>query len=96
MRLHPDQHQPVPSAERRLTAQERQIRQAELLIRIRFRVEIGRQLEDQGITAPDEIGAALGMCPAEAVALLTRKKWGEGDVALLAAAAKRIGVRVPE
>ena len=96
MNSYPDRHQAASPAERRLTAQERQTRQAELLIRIRFRVEIGRQLQDQGITTSDEIGAALGMRPAEAVALLTRKKWREGDVALLAAAAGRIGVRVPK
>ncbi|WP_157034015.1 thioredoxin domain-containing protein [Belnapia moabensis] len=49
-----------------------------------------------GITTPTEIGAALGMPPAEATKLLTRHQWREGDVAQLEAAAARLGVQVPE
>jgi hypothetical protein len=36
------------------------------------------------------------MPPAEATSLLTRHQWREGDVALLRAAAARLGVQVPE
>ena len=71
-------------------------RQAELLMAIRLRSTINTHLEDQGITTPAEIGAALGMLPAEAYNLLTRRQWREGDVALLEAAAARLGVQVPE
>jgi hypothetical protein len=56
---------------------------------------IGGELDERGITTPAAIGAALGMPPAEAVKLMTRHQWREGDVALLQAAAARLGVRVP-
>jgi hypothetical protein len=36
------------------------------------------------------------MPAAEAVKLMTRHQWREGDVALLEAAAARLGVQVPE
>ncbi len=68
-----------------MTAEERRRRRADQLMRIRFRVMIGRELEDQGITTADGIGAALGMAPAEATALLSRHQWREGDLLLLAA-----------
>ena len=55
---------------------------------------IGRELDDRGITTPATIGAALGMPAAEATKLLTRHQWREGDVALLTAAAARLGVAV--
>jgi hypothetical protein len=90
-----DPSPPAPPARPKLTAEERRIRQAEQLTRIRFRVAIGRELEDQDITTPAETGAALGMPPAEAIALLSRKHWREGDLALLEAAAARLGVQVP-
>jgi hypothetical protein len=57
---------------------------------------IGRELDERGITTPADIGAALGMPPAEATKLLTRHQWREGDVARLEAAAARLGVRVPD
>jgi hypothetical protein len=44
---------------------------------------------------PTEIGAALGISAADATKLLTRHQWREGDVALLEAAAARLGVQVP-
>jgi hypothetical protein len=44
------------------------------------------------ITTPAEIGVAFGMPAAEAVKLMTRHQWREGDVALLKAAAARLGV----
>jgi hypothetical protein len=63
-------------------------------MRIRFRVMVERELEDRGITTPAGIGAALEMAPAEAIALLNRSHWQEGDLLLLEAAAKRLGVHV--
>ena len=65
------------------------------LAETRLRMAIGRKLEDRGITTPAEIGVALGMPVAEATGLLTRRQWREGDVALLQAAAARLGVQVP-
>jgi hypothetical protein len=53
---------------------------------------IGRELDERGITEPAEIGAALGMPAVEATKLLTRRQWREGDVALLMAAAARLGL----
>ena len=55
---------------------------------------IGRALDERGITAPDEVGAALGVPAAEATKLLARHRWREGDVALLAAAAAKPGLPV--
>ena len=49
-------------------------------------------LEERGITAPAAIGAALGLPAAEATKLLVRHQWREGDVALLRAAAARLGL----
>jgi hypothetical protein len=57
---------------------------------------IGRELEDRGIVTPTEIGAALGMPPAEAIKLLTGRHWREDGVALLKAAAARLGLQVPD
>jgi hypothetical protein len=59
---------------------------------IRLRMAIGRELEDRGITTPAAISDALGMPAAEATKLLTRHQWREGDVALLQAAAARLGL----
>jgi hypothetical protein len=56
---------------------------------------IGRELEDRGITTPAQIGAAIGMPPAEAFRLLRGHQWREGQVALLEAVAVRLGVEVP-
>jgi saccharopine dehydrogenase-like NADP-dependent oxidoreductase len=55
---------------------------------------IGRELDERGITTPAAIGAALGMPAAEAAKLLSRHQWRQGDVALLEAAAARLGVQV--
>lgn len=41
-------------------------------MRIRYRVMIGRELDDRGITTPAGIGEALGMSLAEAAKLLER------------------------
>ena len=87
---------PSPPSKPKTSAQERRARQADRLTTIRLRMAIGRELEDRGITTPAAIGAALGMPAAEATSLLTRHQWREGDVALLRAAAARLGVQVPE
>lgn len=50
------------------------------------------ELDARGIAGPAAIGAALGLPAAEAAKLLTRHQWREGDVALLTAAAARLGV----
>jgi hypothetical protein len=56
---------------------------------------IGRELEEHGITTPAAIGAALGMPAAEATKLLRGHQWREGSIALLQAAAARLGVQAP-
>jgi hypothetical protein len=89
MNLPPDQ--PLPPAKLKLTPEERRARQADRLTTIRLRMAIGRELDDRGITTPAAIGEALGMPAAEATSLLTRRQWREGDVALLKAAAARLG-----
>ena len=62
---------------------------------IRLRMLIGRELEDCGFATPATIGEALGMPPAEAVKLLQGRQWREDGVALLQAAAVRLGIQVP-
>jgi hypothetical protein len=57
---------------------------------------IGRELDERDITDPQAIASALGMPVAEVNKLLTRHQWREGDVALLKAAAARLGLQVPE
>jgi hypothetical protein len=56
----------------KLSAEERQARQANRLESIRLRMAIGRELDDRGITTPSAIGAALEIPAAEAAKLLTR------------------------
>jgi hypothetical protein len=96
MDLPPDQPPPtsLPSKPK-LTPDERRARQADRLTTIRLRMLIFRELEDRDITTPAAIGEALGMPPAEATKLLRGHQWREGDVALLQAAAARLGVQVP-
>jgi hypothetical protein len=97
MDLFPDQPPPSSPPEKpKISPEERRIRQADRLTSIRLRMAIDRELDDRGITTPGDIGTALGMPPAEAVKLMTRHQWREGDVALLEAAAARLGVQVPE
>lgn len=86
----------VPSAKPKISPEERRRRSADRLKSIRLKMAIGRELDERGITTPAEIGAALGMPPAEATKLLTRHQWREGDVERLEAAAARLGVKVPE
>jgi hypothetical protein len=95
MSLPPDQPQSSPSPKPKLSAEERRARQADRLTMIRLRMAIGRELDDRGITTPAAIGEALGMLAQEATKLLNRRQWREGDVALLEAAAARLGVQVP-
>ncbi|MCB4825430.1 hypothetical protein [Roseicella aerolata] len=68
--------------------------QVERLQAIRLRYCINTHLEDQGIATPAQIGAAVGLPPAEAVRLLARRQWREGDVAALQAVAIRLGLDV--
>jgi hypothetical protein len=95
MILSPDHPPALPPAKPKLTPEERRARQAARITTIRLRMLIGRELDERGITTPAEIGAAVGMSPAEAVSLLRRHQWREGDVALLQAAAAQLGVQVP-
>ncbi len=69
-------------------------KRAERLAAIRLRYTINTHLEDQGVTRPAAIGAAVGLPAAEAVSLLTRRQWRAGDVAALRAAAARLGLEV--
>ena len=94
MSLPPDLPPPAsPPGKPKLTPEERRARQADRLITIRLRMLIGRELEDRGIITPAAIGDALGIPAADATKLLTRHQWREGDVALLEAAAARLGVQ---
>ena len=84
--------QPLPPKPK-LTAAEQRQRREDRVACIRLRMAIGRELEEQGITTPAAIGEALGMPAQEAVKLLNRRQWREGDVALLQAAAARLGLQ---
>src|SRR3954468_17943728 len=95
MSLPPDQPPSSPPAKPKLTPEERRARYTDRLATIRLRMLIFQELEGRGITTPAEIGEALGMSAAEATKLLRRHQWREGDVALLQAAAARLGVQVP-
>jgi hypothetical protein len=93
----PSDHRPSsPTSRPKLSAEARRARQADRLRSIRLRLAIGQALEDRGISTPAAIGDALGMRAQDATKLLTRHQWREGDVALLEAAAARLGVRVPD
>ncbi len=86
---------PTRPAKPKLSPQERRRRREERLAALRLRMAIGRELDERGIAEPAAIGAALGMTTAEATKLLNTHRWREGDVALLEAAAERLGVQVP-
>ena len=85
---------PRPPVKPKLSAQEQRRRREDRLAALRLRMAIGRELEERGIADPAAIGAALGLPAAEATKLLTRHQWREGDVALLRAAAARLGLSV--
>jgi hypothetical protein len=84
---------PAP-AKLKLSVEERRHRREERLAALRLRLAIGRALDERGITDPAAIGAALGLLAEEATKLLNRHRWREGDVALLRAAAARLGLPV--
>jgi hypothetical protein len=97
MNLFPDQPPPSSPPEKpKLAPEDRRARHADRLITIRLRMVISRELDERGITTPTAIGEALGMPAAEATKLLRGHQWREGDVALLQAAAARLGVQVPD
>jgi hypothetical protein len=85
-----------PPAKPKLTPEERRTREADRLKTIRLRMLIFQELDQRDITTLSAIGDALGMPPAEATKMLRGHQWREGDVALLEAAAARLGVRVPD
>jgi hypothetical protein len=89
MSLPPDQPPPVKP---KLAPDDRRARHADRLTTIRLRMAIGRELDERGITTPAAIGEALGMPAVEAAKLMPRHQWREGDVALLKAAAVRLGL----
>lgn len=93
MSLPPEQMPPVKP---KISPEERRRRTADRLTMIRLKMAIGRELDERGITTPAEIGAALGMPPAEATRLLTRHQWCEGAVEQLEAAAVQLGLQVSE
>ncbi len=90
----PEDMPPQPPVKPKLSAQEQRRRREDRLAALRLRMAIGRALEERGIADPAAIGAALGLPAAEATKLLTRRQWREGDVALLRAAAARLGLSV--
>jgi hypothetical protein len=65
-------------------------KQAERLMAIRLRYTINTHLEDRGLATPVAIGASVGLPPAEAVRLLNRRQWREGDLAALQAITDRL------
>ena len=85
-----------PPAKPKLSPQERRRRWEERLAALRLRMAIGRELDERGIAEPAAVGAALGMTTAEASKLLNTHRWREGDVALLGAAAARLGLPAEE
>ena len=97
MSLSPDQPPPASPPEKpKQSAEERRVRQEDRLASIRLRMAIGHELDARDITTSAAIGEALGMPAAEATKLLTRHQWREGDVALLQAAAARLGLKVEQ
>jgi hypothetical protein len=86
--------QDTPPPRPKLTPAEQRHRREDRIACIRLRMAIGQALDDRGITTPDAIGQALGMSGSEAVGLLRRRQWREGEVAALLAAAARLGLTV--
>ena len=83
---------PASAPNPKLSAEERRRRWEERLAVLRLRMAIGRELDEREIAAPDDIGTAIGMSAADATKLLSRHRWREGDLALLTAAATRLGL----
>ncbi len=67
-------------------------RAAERLVTIRLRFSINSYLDDRGLTRPAEIGQAVGLPAADAVRLLNRRQYRDGDVEALQRVAERIGL----
>lgn len=67
-------------------------RGAERLATIRLRFSINTHLDERGLTRPAEIGEAVGMPAAEAVRLLNRRQYRDGDVEALRGVAERLGL----
>jgi saccharopine dehydrogenase-like NADP-dependent oxidoreductase len=86
--------QDKPPTITKLTPAEQRRRRDDRTTAIRLRFTIQRHLGDRDITTPAAIGEALGMPAAAATKLLTRHQWREGDVALLEAAAARLGLNM--
>jgi hypothetical protein len=78
-------------AKPKLSGEEQRIRRKDRLAAIRLRMAVGQKQDARGITTPARIGEVLGMSAAEAHGLLTRHHWRGGDVAMLKAAAARLG-----
>ena len=57
---------------------------------------IGRELDAKGIEEASEIAAIFGRPAKEIEKLIMRWQWREGDLALLEAAAARLGVQVAD
>jgi hypothetical protein len=92
----PEDMQQPPPTKPKLSVEERRRRWEERLAALRLRMAIGRELDEREISDPAAAGAALGMTTAEASKLLNTHRWREGDVALLAAAAARLGLPADE
>ena len=73
----------------------RKAHQAERLVAIHLRYCINTHLDERGLTAPPDIARAVGLPAVEAVRLLTRRQWRDGDVVALRAVADRLGLEVP-
>lgn len=76
----------------KITAEERRARKADQLTAVRLRVAITRKMDEQCITDPYAIALAFGMPMREAMKLLNRHEWREGDVIRLQALAARLGL----
>ena len=96
MGLSSDTPPSAPSSKPKLAPEERLAREAERRTSVRLRIAIGRALDERGITDPSEIASAFGMSAREAMKLLNRHQWREGDVTQLQALAERLGVQVPD
>jgi hypothetical protein len=67
-------------------------RRAERLVAIRLRIAINIHLDDRGVTQPAEVGAAVGLPTTEAVRLLNRRQYREGDIEALRRVADHLGL----
>jgi hypothetical protein len=98
-RLVNEAHQLLHEAdERRATPAKPDLReqQEEWRTSERLRDLIHQELERRGITDLAGAGTALGLPTRDADRLMRRGRWLDGDVALLEAAAARLGVHVPD